>query len=197
MFRATTQRMIGAFATQFESDGALGYLYRHGGRGAGIPVSQPERKAFINIYGLESRWLFNRFLVGTVILFFVFLVLRMGFDLRADLPAYLVLMGGFGLLLAAYSFVHRRIYDAPCRALADRASVGPERSREEAKAMAVARQSWKEILVGLPIFVGGFALQALTHDVLHGWGRVWWLFLALGLGATGSAALRKWRNQIG
>ncbi|HSI17161.1 MAG TPA: hypothetical protein VK980_05285 [Sphingomonas sp.] len=188
--------MIDSFAAQFESDGKGGYLYRHYGRGAGTPVSAPERKAFIRIYGLESRWLLPGVAIGTVIVIVANVFFYVALQLHGEAPAYLGMIGGTGIIMAAVLMANKRSYDAPRRDLAGRASVGPERSRSEATAIAVARQSWGQLLVGFVVIAGGLAMQALNHDVLHGWGRLWWLFFALGAAAIGYAAIRKWRSQI-
>ena len=188
--------MIDGFAAQFERDGEEGYFYRHYGRGVGTPVSAPERKAFIKIYGLESRWLLPGVAIGTVIVILANVFLDAALQLHGEAPAYLGMIAGMGIIIAALLIANKRSYDAPRRKLAGRAAIGPERSRSEATAIAVARQSWGQLLVGFVVIAGGLAMQALNHDVLHGWGRLWWLFFAFGAAAIGYAAIRKWRNQV-
>jgi len=188
--------MVDGFATQFESDGKGGYLYRHYGRGAGIPVSAAERKAFIKIYGLESRWLLPKVLIGTVILMLANAFIGAAFHLRGDVSALFGLIPGMVIMMLAVFLPNKRSYDAPRTVLAARAAVGPERSRREATAIAVARQSWGQLFVLFVVIAGGLAMQTISYDVLHGWGRLWWFFFALGTAAMGYAAIRKWRNQI-
>lgn len=196
IFRSSHQRMVDGFATQFESDGEGGYLYRQYGCGAGTPVSAAERKAFIKIYGLESRWLLPGVAIGTVIVILANVFLDVALQLHGEAPAYLGMIAGMGIIIAAFLIANKRSYDAPRRDLAGRASAGPERSRSEATAIAVARQSWGQLFALFVVIAGGLAMQTLRHDVMHGWGRLWWLFFAFGASAIGYAAIRKWRNQI-
>lgn len=197
MFGSGTRQMVDTFAAQFESDDRQGYLYRRYGRGAGIPVSAAERDAFVADYRRGIRWWFVGFGGATVFAILVLTFIGLRFDLDARLPAYTMPILVVVLLTVAIMATVRRAYDAPRRALEARAPVGPERSDEEAKAIAIARQSWWQIFgvfAGMLLLVGE---QALGHDVLHGWGRLWLLLLAFGVAATSYAAVRKWQHQVG
>ena len=197
MMFGSSKRAVDAFATQFESDGKQGYLYRRNGRGAGIPVSAVERDAFVRTYRRQFWWLFGGFLVATIIAIVTVTLVGIHFHLGDVLPgfagpiAFTVILS-MGVILAV-----RHANNAPHRALAGRASVGPERSGEEAREIALARQSWAQIFGILAGFLVAFAHEASRQDVLHGWARLWLVFLALGVGASLYAAVRKWQRQVG
>lgn len=189
MFKSSTQQIVDAFAAQFESDGNHGYFYRHHGRGAGIPVSAPERKAFIKVYAIESRWLLPRTLAGTFVLIFVSLVVR------PNVPAYILSVGIGGIVILTLSAITRRSYNAPRDALAGRVAEGPERTRREARALALARLSWSQLLFGIVIFASTFALESTKYDMLRGWGILWTSVCAVGIGLTCYRAAQKWRTR--
>lgn len=197
MFGSHEQRMIDAFTTQFESDGRQGYLYRYSGRGRGIPVSATERDAFVDAYRSGNRRNLIVTAMGACLAIVSGVALEMAFHL-VDRPLGNVALGGpIAILIASIAATAMRSYNAPRRALAGRAGVGEDRSRETAKAIAVARQSWGQIFGAIAPVFGIFAVQAMKYDVLHGWYRLWWLLPALGAFGGGYAAIRKWRSAAG
>jgi len=144
MFGPHEQRMIDAFVTQFESDGKQGYYYRYAGRGPGIPVSGAERDAFIDAYRRENRRNLIATTIGAVLAIVAGVVAATIFHLH-DRPLGDILLGCLtAILIAVIAVTVPRSYAAPRRALEGRAGVGADRSREEAKAMAIARQSWAD-----------------------------------------------------
>ena len=197
MMFGSNEGMVENFATQFESDGKEGYLYRYYGRGVATPVGAAERDAFIAAYRRGSRWRLNIFGVAMLFAIFGFVVLQVALGLGSGPVTNIALVSIMLLGAAAFLLADYRGYGAPARARAGRASVGRERSREEAKAIAIARQSWGQIFSACAGLVALFGAQALRHDVLHGWERLWLVGLAAGVVGMIYVIVRKWQMQVG
>lgn len=196
MFGSQIEPIIESFAAQFEGDGDRGYIYRHRGWGAGVGVSQAEYQGFVAEYRRQVRRWFVGLGVFTVAAILGFAAMQTMLRLASGTTQAALIAT---ILIVSAVAVGGTMYarEAPRRALTDRKAVGAERSREEANAIAIARQSWVQIAT---YFVGTiivFAVEAHKHDILHGWYRLWWLFLAFGAVCCGYAALRKWRNPLG
>ena len=195
-FGPDTSSMVAAFSAQFESDSKGGYLYRHGEQGAAIPVTAAERDRFVATFERQSRrWLLG-LLVATTAAIIATVIIATALHLN-QASRNVTIAAMVVVLVAAILMWSYRAYDMPRRALASRASTGIVRSREEARKIARKRQSWGQILGVFTTVVMIVAAQALRHDVLHGWGRLWLLFLAFGIVGSGYAAIRKWQAQIG
>ena len=195
-FGLNNQGMVDTFAAQFESDGKGGYLYRRYGRGAAIRVSAAERDSFVATFGRQSRWWFVGLAVATVA--GIIALALIGAALHFGEVAQYVSIGAMiSVFVTAILVLTFRAYDVPRQALTGRKSTGADRSHEEAREIARARQSWGQILGVFVTFVIAFAAQTLRYDVLHGWGRLWLLFLVFGVMACGYAAIRKLQTQVG
>lgn len=190
------EAMVDTFAAQFENDGKGGYLYRCYGRGAAIPVSAAERDAFIATFDHRSRWWMIGLTVAAVTGIVAAILIGTAVHL-GEVATYVGIGATVTVLVAAILMMTHRTYDGPRQALAGRASIGAERSREEAQVIARARQSWGEILVAFVTILVAFTALALRYDVLHGWGRLWLLFPVFGVMACGYAAIRKWQSKVG
>jgi hypothetical protein len=173
------------FAAQFEPDGG-GYIYRKDYAGEAIRVSAAERDAFVAAF---HRWLVVQILaliVGVVAV--IFLVARSHFGRGSDPVLWLII--GTSAVTGLSVVGWQVCWDAPARALADRAAVAPPLTRAEGRRKTLANTSWTMVAFGA-IWTVWIVVRGVTAvEPLEGWA---WLEAAVSLLAASALAYSKWR----
>jgi hypothetical protein len=177
------------FAEQFEPDGA-DYLYRRSQKGAPIRVSASEREAFLSDFQRNYGRAFWGFLIAIILGIFGLVALLPD----AGGPVLEMLTGFLILPLIVLLGVHW-IWSAPARALRQRQPVGFERSRDEMRAIKLAKITYANLAIGALAVPLLLLKVAEKFDVLHGWGRLWLLFAGALAVLIAVQAVRKWRFE--
>jgi len=177
------------FAEQFEPDGQ-DYLYRRSQKGAPIRVSAAERDAFLAAFRRHYARAFWGFLVAIILAIFgmVALMPEAGGPVFETIAGFIVLPSI--VLLGVYW-----LWAAPARALRQRQPVGFERSRDEMRAIKLAKITYANLAVGALAVPLLLLKVAEKSDVLHGWGRLWLLLAGALTVLIAVQAFRKWRSE--
>lgn len=176
------------FADQFEAEGDH-YLYRRSLKGAPITVSAAERERYVATYDKSAKFASRFILWGAIALAAIFIGHNM---VSSTLPKAYFLAGI--ILIIALSLVPTFWANhLPVRELRGRETVGEARSRAEVKALHLARLTYGEL--GLQVLAGVILLVGLSIkvDLLHGWNRLWLVFIALSFVFTAIRTFQKWR----
>ena len=179
------------FAEQFEANGS-GYLYRQSNKGAPIPVNQAERDAFIAAYARHYRLLLWGPVAGTMLLLFALVSLFPDWK-PAESDAHIRV--GSLILIGVILIVFRWTWNAPARALARRAPVGPARTKEELRQRLFSRLTYGQLAGGAVVAIGLPWGASGDSDVFHGWGMIWLALSAGFLILVIVQAFRKWRFE--
>jgi hypothetical protein len=180
------------FDAQFEPDGA-DYLYRKSMKGAPIRVSAAERDAFV----AAVRRIFPRmvwgFVAATVVGIVVLALLSIDRDGEAS---SLYIYGLVAALVCAFGGLCWWVWNAPARALDRRVAVGPERTRAEARRLALARMTWGQLAAGAGATAFGWWHLVADRDITTGWNRLWLIGGVVLAGLLAWRAVQKWQMEI-
>ncbi len=169
-----------------------GFVYRRSMKGAPIAVTAAEKEAFIASYRRRMRLLPLVGAGGMMAVIFGIVFLLPGVDMEHNKVLTWSLVLPF--IVAVFVF-QRWFWDAPMRALAARAPVGPPLAPAEITKRRMAQIGYGQLAI-LPIFVGYmlWKLSARLHPG-PGWEHLW-ILPALALAALSLVqALRKWSSQ--
>jgi hypothetical protein len=188
-FGYSTNQLREAFEAQFElRDGR--YLYRRNQRGEPIPVKPEERERFIRLYIGRVRWILGGMTVAIVA--FIALAAWWSVSIGNDLPDGSLFAGLIAISVVAIGAMYF-VQGAPARELEGRSSVGRERSKEEMRAIFLAKITYGR-LAG--VAAAGVLIpmsQAAKTDIFSGWHRIW---LIAGAGLVLLAAVQAFRKWI-
>jgi len=179
------------FADQF---GMLGsrLAYRRYQRGPAIPISEAERDAAIEAFVRKARWLSWTMLAGAIFMTGLSLAVAL---LISETWSFLVLGFGVAVLVGALFVGFRRAWVSSTGTFNGRTPIARELDHDEARRAMLSKMSWGQLGIGAGVtcvVVGG---QALTHDLFHGWYRLWLVGGAAFLMAFAFRAWQKWRWQ--
>lgn len=188
MFQGS-ERLVKLFADRFEPDGA-DFLYRKNLRAAPIRVTADERDAFLADFRKAVSWAYWVLMGGTVvsIIGLVFLA-----TIIPGLSATLFIFLFLAFFFAIYMGIYQQASDAPSVALRTRAAAGPGKSREEARAIMLAKLSWRRLGVAALAFAAALLRLSLRVDLTAGWNRLWLVGAAALYGFVGYRAYQKLR----
>lgn len=181
------------FADQFEADGQ-DYLYRKSMRAAPIRVTASERDEFVSRFARDQRRLTWIFVTLIVLGIAALVALVPSFaDEGNEWHIYVVGVVAIAVFTAAW----RTLWNAPARALEQRATVGAERTRAEAGRAMLAKMSWSQLIAIMAGSAFAWWSFAPEHEAWIGW-RLLWLIGGLALiGALTWRAWQKWRIKSG
>ena len=186
-------RMMKGFETQFEADGKGGYVYRLRGKGRPIPVSDGERRRFIDQYFSRIVPIYGAMLAATMMFFLIFY----GRVLHSSmvLPSKVIFSDPFfyeGMILIALPIIVLMYWlaEAPARALKGRAAIGPEPTRDEKRAIGFRKMSYGRM--ALIALVGGGSYRFILDGY---WDRRWFFMPPLIVSVVAVQAFRKWRFE--
>lgn len=177
------------FADQFEPLGT-DFAYRRSNRGAPIRVSAAERDRFVEDFQRLVGWMMWGLLAAMMLMVVGFVAAGEWLGIDDQSPT---MYGAMTLILVAYIVLWFHCWNAPARALAGRAALGPKRTRAEAQQAYLAKTGWGQ-LIGSGLFLGLFMLKLnAEHDLMHGWARLWLVFGAVVAVLFSVQVFRKWQ----
>ena len=191
--------LIRPFEAQFEADGNGGYVYRLRGKGRPIPVGAGERRRFIDQYASRVLLIWGA-MFATFNLFFLTFYWKVVTTPSKVLPSSVIFSDPFfyeGLILIVLpaSTLMYWLGEAPARALKDRASLGPEPTRDEKRAIAFRKMTYGKLaLIAMLAFLWPIT-SAEGGYLKHGGDRRWILVSALVVLLAAVQAFRKWRFE--
>lgn len=181
--------VVQLFAEQFELT-PTGWTYRYKHKGAPIKVSTDERAHFIDDFRFGLRLLSWACVIAAL----VALAALMGYTIREDIDLEDAwIWATLAAVALPYYLGFQYLVATPRRALATRQAVGPARSKEEMRHLWAAKTSWRQLVVALAGTAALIWSQALGHNLLEGWHRLWLVFgagMLLGVGWSASNKLR-------
>lgn len=188
----------GLFSTQalfegrFEPEGD-GYLFRHALTSPGYRVSAEERDRFVADFARTQKRALRTAFILMLVLGLAGVAWIMAFGGKMDVP---IAMTVFGLTLVNVVVV-QRAWDAPRRALSDRAPVSEGLSKDQGKREGLRRLRW----TNLAAVCGVAALVAWNgyagDPQLSGHGRAWLGMAGFLVVLVAVQAFRKWRVERG
>ena len=186
--------LIRPFEAQFEADGNGGYVYRLRGKGRPIPVGAGERRRFIDQYASRVLLIWGA-MFATFNLFFLTFYWKVVTTPSKVLPSSIIFSDPFfyeGLILIVLpaSTLMYWLGEAPARALRDRASIGPEPTAEEKRAIAFRNKSYGNL--ALIALVGGASYEYIADG--H-WDPRWIVVPVAVVLVAAVQAFRKWRFE--
>jgi len=177
------------FSAQFEADGD-GYLYRRNQKYAPVRVSARERNDFKAAFDRSYTRAYRVMMIG------VFLVIlgmaTIAVVVERDLPAS-VNYAVAGIFVAIFLMIHRRIWNAPARALERRPTVGQERSRAEMRDIMMAETSYLQSFSLLALFLLLLFTLVTQSKPLNGLDIFLIAVYVIGSMMMGLLIFRKWR----
>jgi hypothetical protein len=186
--------VVDIFSKRFEPDGA-DYLFRPRITAPGIPVSAAERDRFVTEYKRARRLALWGILGPTMIM-------AIGTSVALDLWGHerageIVVYVAIGFSTVLYVIVSQWLYNAPVRALRERAPTIPSRTKVEARRIHFRGMSWSRI-VGIAVVAAAAWLRLVPkHDLFVGWNRLWLVGLAVYVLLFLRLAFAKWRSDKG
>lgn len=185
--------LIRNFESQFERDGMGGYLYRLEGRGKPIPVGAGERQRFVSQYASRIFLLWGAMMLAVVLFFYHFYSGVM--HSTTVLPSSVIfsdplLYAGLSAIVVPTLLLMRWLRRAPARALAGRAPVGPELTRDEARARVFGKMSYAQL--ALIALIGAWSFEYIADGY---WDRRWIFMPPLVVLVAAVQAFRKWRFE--
>jgi len=189
----TPLALIRNFESQFEEDGNGGYVYRLRGKGRPIPVGAAERRRFIDQYAWRIFLIWGAMLIA-LMLFFLTFYWRVVTTSKV-LPSSVIFSDpffyeGFILIGLPATTLMYWLGEAPARALRDRASIGPEPTAEEKRAIAFRNKSYGNL--ALIALVGGASYEYIADG--H-WDPRWIVVPVAVVLVAAVQAFRKWRFE--
>ena len=191
-------RLARSFESQFEEDGNGGYVYRLRGSGRPIPVGAGERRRFIEQYA--SRMLI---LWVTMAAAFHLFMLTFYWGVMTTpskvLPSEVIfrdpfLYEGLILIVLPVSTLMYWLGEAPARALKDRASIGPEPTRDEKRAIAFRKITYVRLALVAMLSLY-WPIASPRHNFLQHRDDPWNLVSALVVLVVIAQGFRKWRFE--
>jgi hypothetical protein len=196
MSGAATQNMINQFDAQFTPDGE-GYLYRRGKKGAAIRISADEYHGFIASYKRAVRhliWGMYAVLSVTMVGMVAWSVMT-DQDVKAG-PLSITLYACLIAELIGFVWLVTLNYRRPARVLERRAPISGALSSDEFRRRHYAATSWGKLFGAIGTMILGSAVLVWQQDILHGWGRLWLVMIAVVAGVAIMGIWRKWRYTV-
>ena len=191
MMSRTPFGMIANFERQFDQEGPDRYLFRQGGSGAPIQVSERERIRFINQFTSKVFLLFALQLtaIGALLLYFVWNAYRTN---PSTLPSEVIFSNplfyvGLAAIGVPSALLYRWFWNTPSRALEGRAAVGAALTPKEHRAASFRQVTYGHLLLVAVIGVGTFGYIRDGY-----WGRRWVFVSVLLVVVPIVQAVRKW-----
>lgn len=195
---STAADIASQFMRQFAQESGV-LVYRRHGKGAAYRVTEQETADFLARYTRRTRLHRLALVLATV-------ALGVGGALLIDAvrwqPGDAVLaasiIGAVLVLVAAFVWLEMRSLTLPDRVLAARrAPISSALDAREWSRAQLAKAPWINFLI-VPL-VGFYLPWALNDqvDVMHGWGRLVWLFPLGFVLLAGIQGWRKWRSAPG
>jgi MFS family permease len=180
------------FEDQFERT-STGYLYRRNRRGPAIAVSTGERDRFVAKFRRRTALLWWGVLAAGLagVVLSVVIASTIAEVSNFGMIVFLVL-GPLGL---AYFAASLWAFDAPARALRDRAVEAPALTNGEHGRRILARLTYRQLAGVAALGVVFAVFVSMRYDPREGWNALWLLSPAFCLSAACVQAIRKWRLE--
>ena len=176
------------FAEQFSSD-SRGFIYRKRQTGAPIRISEKERDAFVATFNSRIRYIVWSIIAATIGLIALMTWLTPDVD---STSGQVSVWAGLLAILIPSMVVYHWAWNAPARELKRRTPEGLGLTKEEARALAFSKVTYRQLMLPGLMGVGLVWKNSAKTDVFHGWG-IFWLILGAALVAlSGLQAIRKW-----
>jgi hypothetical protein len=180
-----------SFADQFEQTDQGMLVYRKNQKGPAIRVTPEEFDRFTDDYARRIRYS-SWGMVGSLLVF-IGIVIGWTVLTNSDLPQFIMYVGMGAIAGASVAYMmHAR--GAPARELEARTPIAGERSKGEMRAVMLRKISYGQ-LAGTAAASFVIVLGPVSKHGLSGWNRLWLLFPAAVVAATGIQAFRKWRFE--
>ncbi|MEO5597826.1 MAG: hypothetical protein ABIQ66_04325 [Novosphingobium sp.] len=153
-------------------------------------MSELERDHFLATFNKRIRYATWSFFPATVGL--ILMVAWLVPD--ADSPAVnMAIWVGVAMILVPFTAIFYWAWTAPSRELQRRAPEGAALTKEEARALAFSKITYRQLALAPLMALGLVWKMSATTDVFHGWGMVWLVFGGGLIALAGVQAIRKWR----
>jgi hypothetical protein len=187
--------MICNFESQFEEDGLGGYVYRLRGKGRPIPVGAGERRRFVNQYAWRISLIWGAMFIALNI-FFVTFYWKVMTTPSTVLPSKVIfsdpfLYEGFILIGLPATTLMYWLGEAPARALKDRASIDPEPTPDEKRAIGFRKITYGKLTL-VALLALYWPIASPGHNFLEHGADPWTLVSALVMLVVAVQAFRKW-----
>jgi hypothetical protein len=191
-------RDVRNFESQFEEDGNGGYIYRLRGKGRPIPVGAGERRRFIDQYA-SRMFVIWAAMFAAFNFFFLTFYWKVVTTPAKVLPSSVIFSDplfyeGLILIVLPASTLMFWLGEAPARALKNRASIGPEPTREEKRALVFRKISYGRLTL-IAVLALYWPIASPQHNYLRHREDPWNLISALVLLVLVAHAFRKWRFE--
>ena len=187
--RGVTRR----FESQFEDDGLGGYQYRLNGKGPAIHVSAEERSRFVTQFVTRAYLSQGVMVAASSTLFFAFIYRRVSSathpteDLILSNPLF---YAGIAVTILPTLALTYWFWWAPARALKGRAVLGPERAKDEVRALNFRRMTYGRLAI--TALLGAWSYEYIAKGE---WDRHWVFMPPLIVTLAVVQAFRKWRFE--
>ncbi|MBL8652122.1 MAG: hypothetical protein JNL35_17170 [Sphingopyxis sp.] len=177
------------FSAQFEAD-SDGYLYRKNRKNAPVRVSARERDDFVAAFDRNYTRAYRVTMIVTMLV--ILGMVTIAVVVEGDLPEP-VTYAAVGTFLVVFLMIHRRMWNAPARALERRPAVGQERSRSEMRVILMAETSDIQSFIMLAMFLLLLFTLATQSTPLNGLDVFLMAVYVVVSIMTGLVIFRKWR----
>jgi len=184
-------RLKQQFADRFERDGDA-YVFRPNLRAPGYRVSNIDRDRLITEFNRRIVW--STWGIAALIIVVIAAICWMFFERSEDVPSgalWLIGIAAVGAYLAPFYW----IWNAPQREICQATPVLAGRPKDEAKRIALARLSWKQLGAMVVMTAALLWRTSATTNLLVGWSRLWLVFASAIVLIIAIQAVRKLRSE--